>query len=89
MDLLQIRDWLRDLPCKEGAIIADQGGEAKKDVAKEEPEDEETRNKPSFTLHVKNLPADLDKSELEMRLVRHGEVAKQHQLYSLEVCPCW
>jgi len=52
----------------EGAVL-------KNKEPKDEPKDEPgTSNKPSFTLHVKNLPEDTDVTELEMRLGRHGEV---------------
>jgi len=60
-------------PAPEGAVVT----EAKTDlVAKDEPKDEGEADgsKPSFTLHVKNIPEDLEVEELQPRLVRFGEV---------------
>lgn len=73
-------------PVPEGAVIAGAevpgGEEAEKDEAvdetkKEEPLDEQKPRgaaKPSYTLHFRNLPDDVDLDELKVRLQRFGEV---------------
>jgi RNA recognition motif-containing protein len=61
------------VPAPAGKVILDEVKEPTK--PKDEPKDEFVgSSKPSFTLYMKNVPEDLDQSELEMRLIRHGEV---------------
>lgn len=61
------------VPGPEGAVIVEKTKEAAI-APKHEPQDDESNNKPSFTLHIKNLPEDCDLSELQPRLERHGKV---------------
>jgi len=59
-------------PVPEGKVIVDEKKETEL-APKHEPEDESS-NKPSFTLHIKNVSEDTEITELEPRLARHGEV---------------
>jgi len=49
------------------------------------PQDDESSNKPSFTLHIKNLPEDFEFAELQPRLERHGKVVSSEAVDGMYV----